>query len=138
MPYRASWHFYFSSPEGMGRATPQGSRLLTRQTYKCAPASRCHPRRLRGGALQASEGSEITVRQLPSTLSTAYLALIVTLGVLLPRTAVASPTFVQGAAASTGSRVPSLTVTLTHPVAQGDLLVGWFAQYNAPGPVLVS
>src|SRR5207245_3657959 len=74
----------------------------------------------------------------PSTFSTAGLAVIATLGVLLPRTAVASPTFVQGAAASTGSRVPSFTVTLTHPVAQGDLLVGWFAQYNAPGHVQVS
>ena len=78
------------------------------------------------------------VKYLASTLSTAALAVLATLGVLLPRTAVASPTFVQGAAFSTGSRVPSLTVTLTRPVAQGDLLVGWFAQYNAPGPVQVS
>ena len=80
----------------------------------------------------------MAVKDLASALSTAGLAVIATLGVLLPRTAVASPTFVQGAAASTGSRVPSLTVTLTHPVAQGDLLVGWFAQYNAPGHVQVS
>src|SRR5438093_10456866 len=29
-------------------------------------------------------------------------------------------------------------VTLTHPVAQGDLLVGWFSQYNAPGEIQVS
>src|SRR5256886_11861429 len=49
-----------------------------------------------------------------------------------------TPTFVQGAAFSTGSRVSALTVTLTSPVAQGDLLVGWFAQYNAPGQVRVS
>ena len=49
-----------------------------------------------------------------------------------------TPTFVQGAAFSTGSRVPALTVPLTRPVAQGDLLVGWFAQYNAPGQVQVS
>src|SRR5439155_12484454 len=49
-----------------------------------------------------------------------------------------TPTFVQGEAFSTGSKVPALTVPLTRPVAQGDLLVGWFAQYNAPGQVQVS
>src|SRR5438093_1879869 len=49
-----------------------------------------------------------------------------------------TPTFVQGAAFDTGARVPALTVPLTRPVAQGDLLVGWFAQYNAPGQVQVS
>src|SRR5881398_1529304 len=82
-----------------------------------------------------------TVKHSPSALSTAALAVIATLGVPLPRTAVAqstTPTFVQGAAFSTGSRVPALTVPLTRPVAQGDLLVGWFAQYNAPGQVQVS
>src|SRR5437773_295843 len=81
------------------------------------------------------------VKHSPSALSTAALAVIATLGVPLPRTAVAqstTPTFVQGAAFSTGSRVPALTVPLTRPVAQGDLLVGWFAQYNAPGQVQVS
>src|SRR5881409_81155 len=80
----------------------------------------------------------MAVKDLASALSTAGLAVIATLGVLLPRTAVASPTYVQGAAFSTGSRVPAITVTLTRPVAQGDLLVGWFAQYNAPGQVQVS
>ncbi|TMB21495.1 MAG: hypothetical protein E6J59_05780, partial [Deltaproteobacteria bacterium] len=49
-----------------------------------------------------------------------------------------TPTFVQGEAFSTGSKVPALTVPLPRPVAQGDLLVGWFAQYNAPGQVQVS
>jgi len=78
------------------------------------------------------------VRHLPSTLSTAGLAVIATLGALFPRTAVARATFVQGTAFSTGSRVPTITVTLTHPVARGDLLVGWFAQYNAPEQVEVS
>src|SRR5437867_11868180 len=78
------------------------------------------------------------VKYLASALSTAGLAVIATLGVLLPRTAVASPSLVQGAAFSTGSRVPSLTVTLTRTVAQGDLLVGWFAQYNAPAPAQAS
>src|SRR3989442_9336563 len=46
-----------------------------------------------------------------------------------------TPTFVQGEAFSSGSPV---TVTLSSPVAQGDLLVGWFAQYNAPAEVQVS
>src|SRR5437773_5236467 len=81
------------------------------------------------------------VKHSPSALSTAALAVIATLGVPLPRTAVAqstTPTFVQGAAFDTGARVPALTVPLTRPVAQGDLLVGWFSQYNAPGEVQVS
>jgi hypothetical protein len=49
-----------------------------------------------------------------------------------------SPSFVQGTAASPGSRQTSLTLTLPQPVAAGDLLVGWFGQYNAPGQVQVS
>jgi hypothetical protein len=49
-----------------------------------------------------------------------------------------SPSFVQGTAASPGSRLASLTLTLSQPVAAGDLLVGWFGQYNAPGQVQVS
>ena len=49
-----------------------------------------------------------------------------------------SPTFVQGTAASPGSRMASLTLTLSQPVAAGDLLVGWFGQYNAAGQVQVS
>ena len=67
--------------------------------------------------------------------------MIAILGVLLAGTAVAqslTPTFVQGAAFSTGSRILTITVTLTQPVAAGDLLVGWFAQYNAPAQVQVS
>src|SRR5206468_6311938 len=91
--------------------------------------------RVVNGSGRLKEEGGMDVKYLASALSTAGLAVIATLGVLLPRTAVASPSFVQGAAFSTGSRVPSLTVTLTRTVAQGDLLVGWFAQYNAPGPV---
>ena len=78
------------------------------------------------------------MKKLPSTLSAASIAVIATFGALLPRTAAASPTFVQGTAFSTGSRVSAFTVTLTRPVAQGDLLVGWFSQYNAPEQVRVS
>src|SRR2546428_6225971 len=63
-----------------------------------------------------------------------------TLGVLLaPAGARATtPTFVQGAAFATGARVVTTTVTLTSPVAGGDLLVGWFSQYDVPGQVQVS
>jgi chitodextrinase len=46
--------------------------------------------------------------------------------------------FVQAGATSTGSTVTSTTIALTRPVAQGDLLVGWFAQYNSSGTVSVS
>ncbi len=78
---------------------------------------------------------------LPSTHSGARRAVIATLGALLAPPALAQPTtpaFVQGAAFATGSRVPTATVTLTRPVAGGDLLVGWFSQYNVPGEVQVS
>src|SRR5207302_1759686 len=47
-------------------------------------------------------------------------------------------TFVQAAATATGSAVTSTTISLAKPVSQGDLLVGWFAQYNASGTVSVS
>jgi len=63
-----------------------------------------------------------------------------TVGALLARPPLAqatTPTFIQGVAFST-PQIPSTTVTLTRPVAQGDLLVGWFSQYNAPGEVRVS
>ena len=49
-----------------------------------------------------------------------------------------SAKWVQGGAVSTGSQVTSVTITLTSPVSAGDLLVGWFGQYNASGQVTVS
>src|SRR5436190_2162180 len=49
-----------------------------------------------------------------------------------------SPEFVQGAAASPATRLPSYTLTLTEPVLAGDLLVGWFSQFDVPGEVRVS
>src|SRR5437762_2935623 len=59
------------------------------------------------------------------------------LGAALAGPAAAAPTFVQGAAFSTAP-MSTTTVTLTSPVAQGDLLVGSFSQYHAPGEVRVS
>jgi chitodextrinase len=45
---------------------------------------------------------------------------------------------VQGAAAATATKVTTTTITLTKPVGAGDLLAGWFAQFNAAGQVQVS
>ena len=80
------------------------------------------------------------MKLLPSAPCTARLAVMAALGVLLaPAVARATaPTFVQGATFTTGSRVLTTTVTLTGPVAGGDLLVGWFSQYDVPGQVQVS
>ncbi len=44
----------------------------------------------------------------------------------------------QGGVSSSGSQLTSITITLTSPVAAGDLLVGWFGQYNSAGQVTVS
>src|SRR5437879_1207044 len=81
------------------------------------------------------------MKLLPSAHPGPRLAVIAILGILLARPTVAqstTPTFVQAAAFSTGSRVSTVTVTLTQSVAQGDLLVGWVSQYNAPAQVQVS
>src|SRR5436305_13758013 len=70
----------------------------------------------------------------------ARLAVMATVGALLARPPLAqatTPTFIQGVAFST-PQIPTATVTLTRPVAGGDLLVGWFSQYNVPGEVQVS
>ena len=50
----------------------------------------------------------------------------------------AAPHWVQGGVAGSGSKVASVTVQLTAPVNAGDLLVGWFGQYDSPGQVQVS
>ena len=44
----------------------------------------------------------------------------------------------QGGSVSTGGKVASVTITLTRPVAAGDLLAGWFGQYDSSGLVQVS
>jgi Fibronectin type III domain len=54
------------------------------------------------------------------------------------QTPASSPTFVQGIADSPGSLASPLTLTLSEPMNAGDLLVGWFGQYNAAGQVQVS
>ena len=46
--------------------------------------------------------------------------------------------FVQADAVATATEVTQTTVALTGAVSTGDLLVGWFGQYNAGGPVQVS
>src|SRR5919198_1436169 len=77
----------------------------------------------------------------PPLRPSARTAVIAILGVLLARPTVAratTPTFIQGAAFSTGSRASTTTVTLSRAVAQGDLLVAWVSQYNAPEQVEVS
>jgi chitodextrinase len=49
-----------------------------------------------------------------------------------------TPKFVQGNTVTTGGRVTSVVLTLSSPVAAGDLLVGFFGQYDVPGQVSVS
>jgi fibronectin type 3 domain-containing protein len=44
----------------------------------------------------------------------------------------------QGATVGTGSKVTSTSLALTGAVHAGDLLVGWFGQYNSTGQVRVS
>src|SRR5205809_2968589 len=77
----------------------------------------------------------LRVKYLSSAVS--GLAVIVALGAPFPHAALATPTFVQATAFST-ARLSSYAIALTRPVAQGDLLVGWFSQYNAPGEIQVS
>ena len=60
------------------------------------------------------------------------------LQVTTPAAAPPSAKWVQGGAVSTGSPVTSVTITLTSPVSAGDLLVGWFGQYDSSGQVPVS
>ncbi len=50
----------------------------------------------------------------------------------------AAITAVHSAAVSTASRVTSVTITLPGPVYAGDLLAGWFGQYDSAGQVSVS
>src|SRR5438874_13108220 len=81
------------------------------------------------------------MKLLPSAHPGPRLAVIAILGVLLARPPAAqstTPTFVQAATFSPGPRVSTVTVTLTSPVAQGDLLVGRVSEHDAPAQVQVS
>lgn len=53
-------------------------------------------------------------------------------------TSMNSVSFVQAQALSPGTKMTSEKITFTKPVQRGDLLVGWFAQYNAAGQVSVT
>jgi predicted outer membrane repeat protein len=57
---------------------------------------------------------------------------------LVVTTTAASIAFVRSVTASTGSRLLSTTLTLSGRVSAGDLLAGWFAQWDAAGQVHVS
>jgi chitodextrinase len=59
------------------------------------------------------------------------------ISVTTPTAPPAAPKFVQGGVVTTGSRLTTVTLTLG-PVARGDLLVGWFGQYDSTGQVSVS
>src|SRR5438874_13115524 len=86
-------------------------------------------------------GEGLAVKHSPSALCAGRPVVIAALVTLLARPAAGqatTPAFVQGGAFSTGDRVLTTTVTLADPVAGGDLLVGWFSQYNVPGQVQVS
>jgi chitodextrinase len=60
------------------------------------------------------------------------------LSVTTPAAPPASPKWVQGGTMSTGSRITSATIALSSPVHAGDLLVGWFGQYDSAGQIQVS
>ncbi len=57
---------------------------------------------------------------------------------VLVSTPAPAPTYVQSGVNATGSRLTSVTIPLAKPVRSGDLLVGWFGQYDGSGQVLVS
>jgi len=73
------------------------------------------------------------------TLRVLIAGLLTAGGIVVPvvAQAAAPPAFVQGQVFSTAAKTASNTVTLG-AVGAGDLLVGWFAQFNAPGQVSVS
>ena len=48
------------------------------------------------------------------------------------------PQAAQAASFSNGSPAVSMSVTTSQPVKQGDVLVGWFLQYDSPGQVHIS
>jgi chitodextrinase len=65
-------------------------------------------------------------------------AVVTVIGAVPAVAAPAGAGYVQGAEFGTGSKVASTTAQLTGAVTAGDLLVGWFSQYDAAGTVQVS
>jgi phosphatidylinositol-3-phosphatase len=81
------------------------------------------------------------VRSKAFTVAAVLAVLAATAAALLITTASgasAAATFVQGAVFNHGGTSGSLSVWLSRPVNEGDLLVGWFAQYGSAGNVQVS
>jgi len=69
----------------------------------------------------------------------AFLAALAATVIVAAGTAsAASVAFVQGAVFDHAGSSSSVSVSLGGPVGAGDLLVGWFAQYEASGEVQVS
>ena len=60
------------------------------------------------------------------------------LPVTTPAAAPPSVQWLEGGVAGTGTKVTSTTITLSKPLSAGDLLVGWFGQYDSSGQVSVS
>jgi chitodextrinase len=60
------------------------------------------------------------------------------LPVTTPAAAASSVKWVQGGVVGTGTKVTITTITFSKPVSAGDLLVGWFGQYDSSGQVSVS
>lgn len=89
------------------------------------------------GARETTAGNQYgTLRTLEELYGVGYLGASASGPDLMPL--LGQPHFVQGTASSPGTQASSTTVTLAQPVGQGDLLVGWFAQYDTSGPVRVS
>jgi chitodextrinase len=61
-----------------------------------------------------------------------------TVTVPAPPPPIGTTSFIQSGLVTTGSKVSTASATLSKPVAAGDLLVGWFGQYDAAGQVQVS
>jgi len=91
-------------------------------------------------SLQPSGSGGSRARRVPVTVLAAGLAAVAAWSIAPARNAAAAgaPAIVQGTAFATGSRQASTGVAMTGPVGAGDLLVGWFAEYNAAGQVQVS
>ncbi|HJP79277.1 MAG TPA: alkaline phosphatase family protein [Pseudonocardiaceae bacterium] len=89
------------------------------------------------GARETTAGNQYgTLRTLEELYGVGYLGASAGGADLMPLLGL--PHFVQGSASSPGTRALSATASFSQPVAQGDLLAGWFAQYDTGGPVTVA